>query len=203
MKKGKIILIILTLLLIMSLLIKKNNYNDTIKYENKTYILLEYNMDIFTYYFNSNNYYETDIIHPIYHNKWNIIYFNGDLFVLDKQIRKVTNYYKNDKNYDWYISFDEDDSEIRKSVSINKDELMHLYNIENEERNDTITFSEIEKFASILKISKDSLVQGIITLVQVKEYWYYNTEIMTDDDTEYENKIPKSLNDKINNLFNE
>ena len=74
MKKGKIILIILTLLLIMSLLIKKNNYNDTIKYENKTYILLEYNMDIFTYYFNSNNYYETDIIHPIYHNKWNIKY---------------------------------------------------------------------------------------------------------------------------------
>lgn len=203
MKKGKIILIILTLLLIMSLLIKKNNYNDTIKYENKTYILLEYNMDIFTYYFNSNNYYETDIIHPIYHNKWNIIYFNGDLFVLDKQIRKVTNYYKNDKNYDWYISFDEDDSEIRKSVSINKDELMHLYNIENEERNDTITFSEIEKFASILKISKDSLVQGIITLVQVKEYWYYKTEIMTDDDREYVIKLPKSLNDKINNLFNE
>ena len=203
MIKGKIILIILTLLLIMSLLIKKNNYNDTIKYENKTYILLEYNMDIFTYYFNSNNYYETDIIHPIYHNKWNIIYFNGDLFVLDKQIRKVTNYYKNDKNYDWYISFDEDDSEIRKSVSINKDELMHLYNIENEERNDTITFSEIEKFASILKISKDSLVQGIITLVQVKEYWYYKTEIMTDDDREYVIKLPKSLNDKINNLFNE
>ena len=80
---------------------------------------------------------------------------------------------------------------------------MHLYNIENEERNDTITFSEIEKFASILKISKDSLVQGIITLVQVKEYWYYKTEIMTDDDREYVIKLPKSLNDKINNLFNE
>lgn len=55
-------------------------------------------------------------------------------------------------------------------------------------------------FADILKISKDGLVQGIVTLAQVDGKWYYKTEIMTDDDREYVIKIKESLNEKINKI---
>ena len=158
-------------------------------------------MDIFTYNHNSNNYYEEDIIHPVIHIKWDTIYFNGDLFILDKQVKKATKYYADDKNYDWYIVFDNEDSEVKKSISISKNELSYLYNMEEIERKNTITFDEIDKFADILKVSKDGLVQAIVTLAQVDDHWYYKTEIMTDDDREYVVKIIDSLNTKINNLM--
>ena len=59
----------------------------------------------------------------------------------------------------------------------------------------------MEKIEIIANIGKDDLIQGIITLVKVSEYGYYKTEIMNDD-REYVIKLPKTLNDKINNLFN-
>lgn len=204
MKKKIIkVLIVVIVVVIFSvfILIQKNNRLDTIKYNGKNYVLLEYNMDIFTYNHNSNNYYEEDIIHPVNHNKWDTIYFNGDLFILDKQVKKATEYYSDDKNYDWYIVFDNEDSEVKKSISISKNELSYLYNMEEIERKNTITFDDIDKFADILKVSKDGLVQAIVTLAQVDDYWYYKTEIMTDDDREYVVKIIDSLNTKINNLM--
>jgi hypothetical protein len=93
-----------------------NNCVDTIKYNKKTYVPLNYNMDIFTYYHNSNTYYEEDVIYPVKHNKWNIIYLSGDLFVLKNQIKRANKYYKDDKNYNWYIAFDKDDRVIKKSI---------------------------------------------------------------------------------------
>ena len=203
MKKIIKVLIVVIVVVIFSvfILIQKNNRLDTIKYNGKNYVLLEYNMDIFTYNHNSNNYYEEDIIHPVIHNKWDTIYFNGDLFILDKQVKKATEYYADDKNYDWYIVFDNEDSEVKKSISISKNELSYLYNMEEIERKNTITFDDIDKFADILKVSKDGLVQAIVTLAQVDDHWYYKTEIMTDDDREYVVKIIDSLNTKINNLM--
>ena len=95
----KIIRILLIVIVVgifsVFVLIQKNNRLDTIKYNGKNYVLLEYNMDIFTYNYHSNNYYEEDIIHPVTHN---IIYFNGDLFVLDKQVKESTKYYADDEN---------------------------------------------------------------------------------------------------------
>ena len=201
----KILIIVISIVFIINLLIiliKDNNkFVDTVKYQNKTYVLLEYNMDIFTYNYNSNNYYEEDIIHPISHNKWDVVYFNGDLFILDKHVKMAKKYYANDKNYDWYVIFDEEEKEVKKSISISSDELLYLYNIEKVERDNTIIFDDIDKFASILKVSKDGLVQAIITLVQIDGSWYYKTEIMTDDDREYVVKICDSLNNKINDLI--
>ena len=179
-----------------------DSFIDTIKYNKKNYVLLDYNMDIFTYYHNSNDYYEEDIIHPVEHNKWDIIYFNGDLFVLRKQIKEANKYYKDDKNYNWYVSFDCDEEDIKKSISISESELSYLYNMETVKRDITVTFDEINSFASILKISKDNLIQGIITLARINDTWYYKTEVMTDDDREYVIKITDSLNDKINDLIN-
>lgn len=198
----KILVSVISFVIIIFLFVNTKNKNiDTISYKGETYVLLEYNMDIFTYNHNSNVYYEEDIIHPVFHKKWNVVYFNGDLFVLNKQVKKATKYYSNDNNYNWYIVFDNEDKTIKKSISISKDELLNLYNMDTAKRNDTITFEDIDVFGDVLKVSKDGLVQAVMNLVQVDNVWYYKTEIMTDDDREYVIKITDSLNDKINNLM--
>ena len=59
----------------------------------------------------------------------------------------------------------------------------------------------IDKFADILKISNDKLVQATINLVLVDETWYYKTEVMTDYDEEYIINLPDSLNLKLNYML--
>lgn len=202
-KIEKLIILVIIPVIIFALFIimEKNNNIDTIRYDGKTYELLEYNMDIFTYNYNINNYYEEDIIHPVFHNKWDVVYLNGDLFVLNKYYKTAKKYYANDKNYDWYIIFDNQDETTRKPISINEKEISDLYNLEKELKSNTITFEQIDMFADILKVSKDDLVQAVIVLAQVDNDWYYKTEIMTNDDKEYVVKIPDSLNKKINDLI--
>ena len=204
----KIFLVIVVLavgILALIVTIKIDKSIDTIKYNGKTYVLLEYNMDIFTYNHNNsdNKYYEEDVIHPIVHKKWDIIYFNGDLFILNSQIKNATKYYNYDDNYNWYIVFEDNDLDINKNISISRDELVYLYDIEDIKDKITITFNDIDMFADILKITKDGIVQGIVTLAQVDGDWYYKTEIMTDDDREYVIRIKESLNEKINKLVAE
>ena len=203
LKKLFIFIIIVVIFAVVFVFVKKDNneFIDTVKYEGKTYVLLEYNMDIFTYNFNSNNYYEEDIIHPVFHNKWDIVYFNGDLFVLDKQIKEATKYYADDKNYEWFIVFDEEDSEVKVPISISKEELKYLYNIEDIKETQTMTFDDIKQFANIVKDSKDGLVYALISLVHYEDSWYWKTEIMTDNDREYIVELPYSLNSKIFELI--
>lgn len=202
--KISIIIISFIVILVFCGLINKKSNIDTIKYDGKTYVLLEYNMDIFTYNHNNSNnmYYEEDVIHLVPHKKWNVVYFNGDLFILDKQVKKATKYYTDDYNYNWYIVFDDGDKVYKKNISLNKEELVYLYNIEDNKDKLTITFNDIDMFADILKISKDELTQGVVTLAQVDGNWYYKTEIMIDDDKEYVVKMSDSLNKKINDLMN-
>ena len=196
-----LMLIISFILVVLFIVLKSSNNVDSVRYNKKTYTLLEYNMDVFTYNHNSNNYYEEDIIHPISHKKWDVVYFNGDLFVLDKQNKDAKKYYADDKNYDWYIVFDNEDKLTKKSVSLSKKEISSLYNLEYAKKATTITFDDIDMFADVLKVSKDGLVQAIIVLAQVEGTWYYKTEIMTNDDKEYVVKISTSLDKKINNLL--
>ena len=116
-------------------------------------------------------------------------------------MKKAIKYYTNDDNYDWYIAFDDGDNIYKKSISIDKEDLFYLYNIEDNKDKLTITFDDIDMFADILKISKDGLTQGIVTLALVEGNWYYKTETMTDDDREYVVKMSDSLNKKINDLI--
>jgi len=202
-KKRLIILIVIIIVAIITFFViqKSLNHTDSVQYAGKDYTLLEYNMDIFTYNHNSNNYYEEDIIHRVPHYKWDVVYFNGDLFVLNKQHKKAEKYYADDNNYDWYIVFDDGIETTKKSISITEEERTELYNLEDEKNKNTITFEEINMFADVLKVSKDGLVQAIIVLAQVDNEWYYKTEIMTDDDKEYVVKVSDSLNKKINKLM--
>ena len=110
--KNILIILILTIFISVVLTIFKDKEElDTITYKKNTYVLLEYNMDIFNYDLNQNNYYEEDVIHPVSNKKWNIVYFNGDLFILDKQVKEATKYYQDDNNYEWYFIVDEEEKE--------------------------------------------------------------------------------------------
>lgn len=202
-----IVLIIMTIMMAFSLVLSNKDIKndkkidtplkDTIKYKGKTYVLLEYNMDILTYNFNSNEYYEEDKIIPVSNDKWDVVYFNGDLFVLENQVDEATNYYADDSNYEWYIVFDKDDKEIMFPISLNEEEIKYLYNIENISKDKTIKFDDIKQFASIVKISKDDFIQALTVLVYCDESWYWKTEIMNDYDEEYVIELPKSINEKI------
>ena len=61
-------------------------------------------------------YLEEEKIHVIKHDKWKVIYLDGDLFILDKQVNEATKYYSNDDNYEWFIVFDIEDNELTLSV---------------------------------------------------------------------------------------
>lgn len=195
------LLIIIIFLIVFLYGKNKFKFTDTIIYEDDRYVLLEYNMDIFTYNYNGNFYIEEDTIYPIKHNKWKMIYFSGDLFVLDEQVDKATKYYSSDNNYEWFIVFDDEDYEEKKFISINSDDLDYLYNIEDIKYEKTIVFSDIDRFCDLIKISEDNTVQGVVLLAQVDGVWYYKTEVMTDDDREYVIKLTDELNSKINDLL--
>jgi len=210
MKNKKIILIILLVIVLVAVLVVRqiffsDKYDNTILYNGKKYVYLECNMDIFNYEFNSNNYYEEDMIHPVYHDKWDMIYFNGDLFVVNKQVKDDIKYYADDSNYEWSFVLDVEDSEVSFPISISKEELKYIYNMENVKRDETMLFDDIKAFASITKTSKDKTIYAIICLAYYKDSWYWRTEIIDDtkeNDPEYVIKLPKSLNEKLFKLLN-
>lgn len=180
---------------------------DTITYQGNKYVYLEYNSDIFNYGYNNinNDYYEVDVIYPISHDKWDIIYSSEDLFVRDDQIEDAIEYYADDSNYEWSVVIEEGDSEVVFPISVSNKELDYLYDMENMKRNETMLFDDIEKFGTLVKTSKDKLVYSTISLAYYKDSWYWRTEtidVTKENDPEYVIKLPDSLNKKIFDLMN-
>lgn len=200
-----VFLFILTFFIVLFILKNEQDKNrDTIKYNGKTYVYLEYNMDIFNYDFISNDYYEIDLIHPIEHDKWDMIYFNGDLFVVDDQVKKAINYYSNDKNYDWLFVLDVDDTEKEFPISIRRIDLKYIYKMDDMKKRNSLLFDEIEKMGSLKKVSKDNTIYASIGLAYYQDNWYWRSEIIDDskeNDPEYVIKLPNDLNNKINSLI--
>lgn len=208
--KIKIFIVVIIILLVSVILIinRKSKFNYTITYNGKTYVYLETNMDVFNYEFNNynNEYYEVDVISEIKHDKWDMIYLDGDLFVYEKQVKKAIEYYKDDNNYEWSVIIEEDEIENEFPILISDSELKYLYNIDNIKREETMLFDEIEKFGTLKKISKDKTIYASICLAYFNDYWYYRTstiDVTKENDPEYVIKLPESLNKKINNLKGE
>ena len=206
--KIKVFIVIISVLIVSVIFIinRKSTFVYTIKYNWKTYVYLETNMDVFNYEFynNNNNYYEVDIISEIHHDKWDMIYLNGDLFVYEKEVKKEIEYYKDDNNYDWSVIIEQDEIENEFMISVSHNELKYLYNIDNVKKEESMLFEEIEKFGTLKKISKDKTMYAIICLAYFKDYWYYRTSIIDinkENDPEYVIKLPESLNKKINNFM--
>lgn len=202
MKRKIIPLIVLSIISIVILIFyiyakKDNKY--TLEYKGNTYVYLEFNNDIFTYNYNDDKYLDVEEIYSVPHKKWDMIYCEGDLFVLDKQIKEATKYYRDENNYEWSIIIEADETEEEYPIKISDKELKYLNNIDNIENKETMKFSDIEKFGTLKKTSKDKIVSGVTLFAYTKNYWFYKTEVMTGD-LEYIVRIPKTLNDKIENF---
>lgn len=211
MRKKIKIFVAVTIILIVSIILifnTKSDFNDTITYNGKTYVYLETNMDVFNYEFNNynNEYYEVDVISEIPHDKWDLIYFNGDLFINKKEAKKAIKYYKSDNNYEWSLIVEKDEIENEFPILISDNELKYLYNMDNVKREETMLFEEIKKFGTLKKTSKDKTIYASICLAKFKDYWYYRTgtiDINKENDPEYVIKLPESLNKKIKDLEGE
>lgn len=204
MRKCKIIfLVFLALILFTIFFIKDSKHNDSVNYNGETYELLEYNNDIFTYNFNNNAgaYFEVDIISPVFNKKWDIVYFDGDLFVRKDHVNAATKYYSLDSNYDWFIFYEEEDKEEKVSIVLDEKEIEYLYDMEKMKREDTMVFSDIKMFINIVKVSKDDFIYALINLVYCHDKLYWKTEVMNDFDEEYIIPLSDSLKEKILGLL--
>ena len=147
--------------------------------------------------YNSNEYIQVDEICPISNEKWDAVYFNGDIFIDEGQVESAERYYSDDSNYNWYAVIEMQDGEIKTPLSLTGEELRYLYGIENESREKTIVFDDIRCFASIVRESKDGFIFGLTTIAQCDNMWYWKTEVMTEDDREYVIPLPQTLCDKL------
>lgn len=178
-------------------------FNDDVEkmeYKNKEYIYLEQSNGIFIYSYLSDKEFEVDKVYDVSNDKWNFIYSEGDLYVLDKQYKDAINYYDNDDNYKYTFVLDDVDEYY---IKVSDKELKYLYDIDNKKRNISLLFDDIEKMGSIVRTSKDGVFTGTISLAQYQGEWYYRTEVMNDKDEEYMIKLPDSLNNKINSVIGE
>lgn len=193
--KGLIIIIIAFLLVITTtfiIVIKKHNNIDTIKYKGETYYLLEYKSDVFMYDLSKSIDYTEDEIKPIKNGKYKLYYFNGDIFCDKKDLRKLTNYYQNDNNYNWYMIVDSEDEEIKIPLDMNDNYLDYFNKIETKPKKVFAYFEELEEMGSIIKVSKDSFVTGTTSIAKYQDKWYWRTEIINED-KEIDGSYPEYL----------
>lgn len=204
MKKFLILALIIIFVITSSIIAYnyKSFGNNEIFYKLNQYVYLDFKEDIFYYYYNNTEYLEEDYILEIKHNDWKFLYYNEDLYIREKDYNKAKEYYDNDSNYKFYINIEEEYNSTTIPLTINKDELHYIYNIQNIINKDSIKFEDIEIHGSLTKVSKDQKVTGIISLAYYKNNWYYKTEIMNEKDEEYIVKLPDSLNQRIKDINN-
>jgi hypothetical protein len=181
---------------------------DTLTYQGNTYVLLKYKQDIFYYDRNESDYLEEEIIHEISHEKWDFVYYEGDLFVLDSMAEEANAYYKDDANYTWFIEVDSADMEevTTYPLSISEKDMVYIYNLENAEKEKTLDFEDIEKFGMLKKISADGFICGSTSLAFYEDAWYWRSEIIdekTEGWPEYVYKLPEELNTQIATLMSQ
>lgn len=200
MRKRTILVCIIFIIVVcgVSVVISNYRYNDSLKYEDNEYLYLEYRNDTFYYDLYNSYDFEVEEIGKLDHKKWDMIYSEGDVFVLKEQVEDAIKYYGDDDNYDWFFIYEKDEERVKtKEISVSKEELKYLYDIDNIKREKAILFDDIEKFGSIKKVSKDKFVSGVMSICYYKGKWYWKSEIMSDDDKEYIIELPKSLTKKF------
>lgn len=182
------------------------NNQDTVSYEGVEYAFLDYPSNIFYYDYNGNDsdkFEEVDGIYPIESAQWNMIWNGGDLYCDKSLVEEAANYYASDENYDWYIVIDTEDEESSHSINITNEELDVIYGLEEMKKNKSVFWEEFESQGSLVKISKDGMVRGTLSVAKCDGNWYWKSEIIDEsreeDGTwpEYVQPLPESLNNKI------
>ena len=214
MLKDKIrkMIISVSAISIVSTLLVGCNYQttsdvDLVEYEGKEYACEEYPISVFYYTYNGSgfeNFAEVDGIYLLDNTQWEMIWNAGDLYCIKEKIDEANRYYAAEENYDWYIQIDtEEDDVIELPIEVTEEEREKICDVENMERDLAVYFDEFESLGSIVKVSKDDMVHGIISIAKYNGKWYWKSEVIDDsktrDDTwpEYIQPLPDSINDKI------
>lgn len=197
-----IIIIIICIIAAVSLFILPNT--DKLEYEGKTYSCLEYPADIFYYDLKACMEFDIDEIYSIDAGEWDMIYHSGDVYCCRGDYREASRYYNNHENYDWFVVIETEDEENIYPVSLLEEDFEYIQHIEDEEKEISIFFDEIENMGSLIKVSKDGVIQGTTSLAEYKGEWYWRTEIINENREqngewpEYIIKLPDELNRSIN-----
>ena len=205
-KKIRIIFLVLLLNILLIGCSKENmeNYNE-VNFEGKEYEALKYPANEFHYDYNGNshdNFEEPDGRYSI-DSQWNMIWNAGDLYCAADRVEEAENYYSNEDNYDWYIVIDTEDDELYYPIDVNADELESIYKLEEMERKISLFWEEFEAQGSLIKISKDGIVRGTISIVKYDDCWYWKSEVIDESREkdgnwpEYVQLLPKTLDKKI------
>jgi hypothetical protein len=197
-------LTIITLLLTACLVIAGCD-GDYLEYEGKKYVPVPFSQDLFACGFGMGGEFEVDETYPVECEQFDMIQTNGDLYVVKSQADEATSYYQDDTNYDWIVSiFDEEaDEDLISPIDITEEELTHIYQLENQEKDLAIFFDEIQQQATLIKTSKDGVARGSMELALYEGKWYWRSGIIDDsrekDDTwpEYIYPMPDSFQNKI------
>ena len=171
-----------------------------ITYKNESYVLLECNADIFRYDYNNTIAWEGDVVYPIEHPEWKLVYVNGELLVREEDKEAAENYYSDENNYEWYFVIHEGDEDRRIPISASEADLEYIYQMDDLEKDTTLFFDDIEKFASLEKCSKDGIVSARISLAHYEGKWYWRSEVIdekTEGWPEYVYELPKGIVDNI------
>lgn len=178
---------------------------ETICYQDRTYNHLKFNEDIFFYEIYPEIEYEENTVKPITNEKWDIVYYNGDLFILDSMTEAAQAYYSDDKNFSWrvVIDFPDLDNALTSPISVSAEDAEYIYSFKEAEKNTTISFDNIEIFGAIERISNDNLICASTCIAFSGDDWYWRSEIIDyrqENTPEYVFKLPQSINEQIKNL---
>lgn len=179
---------------------------DIVTYEGNEYVFLEYPENEFYYDYNGNahdTFDEVDGIYPVDSPKWEIIWNGGDLCCIKDKADEANNYYADDENYDWYVGIDTEEELEFYPVNITDSECEAIYGFEEMEKATSVFMEEFDVHGSIIKISKDGIVRGTISIVKYDGNWYWKSEVIDEsrekDGTwpEYVQPLPETLDRKV------
>ena len=178
---------------------------DTLSYGGETYCYLSFPGDIFYYDLREAMDYEEDAVLPIPHDRWKLVYRDGDLFVLESQWETAVADYADDENYTWSVLVEDPQTEETHvvPVTVSADDRAFIYNMENIKGDTTLFFDDIELFGSLVKTHKDGVISASTSLAYHADTWYWRSETIDDSVEgwpEYVVPLPNSITAQISQL---
>ena len=177
-------------------------WSDTLNHQGKTYRYLQFPGDIFNYDLRESVNYEEDTVLPIPHETWDLVYREGDLFVLESQWDAAVADYADDENYTWSIWVEtpgKDDGTV-VPITLTEEDRAYIYTMEDKKGDTTLSFEDIELFGMLTKTHKDGLIAASTSLANRDGIWYWRSE--TIDETaegwpEFVVALPESITDQL------
>jgi len=155
---------------------------DELRYGGETYRYLQFPGDIFYYDLRGSIEYEEDTVLPIPHDRWDLVYRDGDLFVRASQWEAAVADYGDDANYTWSVRIEDPETEEVHSapITVSAEDLSYVYDMESKKGETTLLFEDIRLFGSLVKTHKDGLIAATTGLAYHEGIWYWRSETIDD-----------------------